>query len=98
MMFLLGFLSQFPPFSKGAESVSHTLYPPYVCWALKGGRPRGRSRGPVLQELLAVGEMSLRAKTERHSTLAAPSANVCELSWSRASGPGPLSQMMGNRQ
>lgn len=96
MMPLLGFLSQFPPFSKGAESVSHTLY--LLCVLGTEGRPRGRNRSPVLLELLTAGKMGLRTKTERHSVLGTSSANICELSCSRATEPGTMTQMMRDWQ
>ena len=94
MMSLLGFLSQFPPFFQGAESLSHTLYPLYVCWALKGD-PKGGEGALPCGSPWATGKMRLRAKTERCTRLGAPSANVGDLSGFRAMGPGPIPQMIG---
>lgn len=85
-------VSSFLPGSRSSEP--HT--PPCLCVLGTRGRPRGRTRGPGLRELPDSGEEEADSRTDRHSALGSPSANVCELSASRAAGPDPMSQMMGD--
>ena len=60
------------------------------------GETQREGQGPGLGELPDSGEEEADSRTERHSALGSSSANVCELSGSRATGPDPMTLMMGD--
>ena len=94
MLPLLASLSHSPSFLlRSRNSESHTL--PCLC-AGHPGETQGRIRGPALGELPASWEEEPDSQgKETQGSGCSLSKCVCEQIGSRASGPGPMTQMMG---